>query len=289
MTTTEQEKGAGRPRGSKNRARPNRDWAEIDALRAQLRALYEEAEKSGRSLGLFDAIGSPKTVKIWAKISPGNDGKPRPSSAFRPQDVAHLRAFLKLMGNKPLYAALADKIGQTRTDFAALTDYVGKYIFFRYRPEEGGRVYAPGTIQISWSEGDEMVEFQQWSENYVRTRHRGRAEHTGYVFYHDSKLYFAGRRHGVMRLGIVETPKEFKRSEWRMPGVILSVGTQRGEPFAAKLLLVPVQNKEVFQRLKKNRDDDGGEIAFLKEVRISEAAKCATGESPYLHATIDRS
>lgn len=225
---------------------------------------------------IFESIGSDTTV--YRLQHP----EKRSNESFDRKTRIALHEFLyPPQASLSLYDQLAKSFNQSPGDRDNIRQFYGKYHVFRYAPSRKGPVYRPGEIELLESLETGEPTFHHWSGDFDRTR-RQDAEHTGFVFHHSSKLYFAGRRRGVMRLGIVKTDEEPK-SELCMAGLILSVSTEQQEPFAAKLLLVPFENAALAQEL------DQGVVGNVGEKRFRELTETSESDAAILTADFKKS
>lgn len=275
--------GRGKKPGTKNRALEDCEQVRLVGLRLRLKLALEHARTNGGDDSLFEALGEIRTVERWAGIAPGSE-----AHKFRPHNIRQIEKFLELIERKTHYQYLADEIGQRPHNLGAIAAFQGDYFFFRYRPEAGGCIYSRGHLKISFDASKAEAAFEQWSGNYNRHKHSRRAEHNGYVFLKGGKMYFAGRRAGVMRLGIVKLPAGEDPKHWYMAGVVASVADD-DVPFAAKVLLVPAKNRNLVRRLsqegKQLQSKAVAESNFLKGVATLEKDKAflrLSADRPFL-------
>jgi hypothetical protein len=251
-------KRPGKQKGAANRSLTPDEQARLGVLRTRLRAALEHERANGGDASLFEALGDIRTVERWAGISRGSE-----RHKFRPHNITQIEKFLTLVERKTHYQYLARELGQKRHNFLAIQQYEGDYCFFRYRPE--------GTLTIKFDAVRGEASFQQFSGNYDRDRHSQRPEHNGYVFLKRGKLFFAGRREGVMRLGIVNLPEGDDPQRWFMAGLVMSIADEDEVPFSAKVLLVPEKNTTLLARLSVEGATPSAEKAaesnFLNGVR----------------------
>lgn len=150
---------------------------------------------------------------------------------------------------RSLYWLLADQIGQDENDLAhLLKNYRGEYRYFRFASlsgDEKNLTYVSGRIVIE-RDADGDPSFRHWSEDYGVTKPV--AEHIGYVFKQEQRLFFAGRKVGVMRLGIARTFDSDKAKD-ALHGIVVSVRTSQRDPYGARFIMVHVDNEQLIETL----------------------------------------
>jgi hypothetical protein len=182
---------------------------------------------------------------------------------FSPATQKRLIWLFRQEQNATLYDRMSKEIGQKAGDTnLLLEDYLGEYRYFRYAShgEEKDAILVEGKIVISRDyNGDPM--FAHWSHDYDWADPT--PEHNGFVFRYESRLFFAARRRGIMRLAIASTFAEV-RSRDALYGLVLSVRSKPSQrhPFCARFIMVHRDNASLSKELS-----EGGEEAFKARVK----------------------
>jgi hypothetical protein len=157
-----------------------------------------------------------------------------------------------------LYSLLARGMRQTdgnKSDLLKL--YMGKYRYFRYATAHGTAAEAEYSFgRMNLLPNDDEPRFEHWSHDAKR---RDVPENDGYVFKHDSRIYFAGKRPGVMRLAIAQGFENGDPATSCLKGIVLSARMDLGDPFSARFIMVHESNKELSRELGEGK----GEQRFL--------------------------
>lgn len=238
----------GRPAGSKSRSRP-KHWIEDDV---ELEAAYVLARDklvrhySDRSKHhLLMPMLSPQIIdKILTGRTPRRDQKER------------LVWLMNEGASSAIYQGMCTMIGQHPDErHGIIEDLAGEYLYFRHHSLAQDS-YGQGHVKI-FRDRNGDPSFYHWSENYKRfdeDENERRREHAGYVFRSKEKLYFLGRRKGVVRLSIATTPDENSQP---FLGLTLSVrSAYHGMAFAARFALVRESDTDLIKSLSDRKNGE---------------------------------
>lgn len=215
--------------------------------RERFREQYSDASKIKEIEPLF----SPATIQRLKESE-----EAYPSTNFAPYMQRRLIWLYQQRETFPLYKALSATIGQQDHDLKHIvSNYLGEYRYFRFKSHEGhdNVEYCTGRLLIE-KDGAGHPIFQHWSHDIPLDRNP--PEHEGMVFRHGDRLYFAGRRPGVMRLAVAQ---EFD-ANGILNALLLSVRDKGPcEPFCARAIVVPLNHTGWIDKFS---DAISGEKAF---------------------------
>lgn len=181
-------------------------------------------------------------TSVWRLLRPEVDGY-----TFGATTKERLIAYYE-QSHECLYDQVARLIEQPKTEKAGVLDeYKGEYRYFRFAAVRGPasvREYVMGRIVVQ-DDGTGNPKFGHWSHDYDWSSPT--PEHEGFLFRFGERLFFWGWRRGVLRLAI--TPTMDKKSTGEMHGLLVSVRNEHRDPFAARFILVPVENEKLIERL----------------------------------------
>lgn len=149
--------------------------------------------------------------------------------------VQRRRLVIVMTGGIGVYSAIAAAIGQTDRVGDDLRRVCGDYRYFR-QDNPASAELSEGRVRIVENGGD--VCFQHWSPDWRKRE----AEHEGYAFLVDKRLFMLAWKPNVIRLGIAYCPEDH---EGVMSGYVLSVRSGGSHPiFSAPSVLIHVRNKD---------------------------------------------
>lgn len=232
-------------------AAPERD-SEFAEARNRLRRDYDVESAYAEFVPTFSK------TSVWRLLRPDSE-----AFTFKATTKDRLIQYFK-ENHECLYDQVARLIEQPKTEKAGVLDeYRGEYRYFRFAAIKGpafDREYVMGRIVVD-DDGTGNPKFGHWSHDYDWDNPI--PEHSGYLFRFGERLFFWGWRKGVLRLAIALTMD--KKSTGEMHGLLVSVRNEHRDPFAARFILVPVENETLIKRLSSKKEEPENNLGAKTE------------------------
>lgn len=221
---------AGRQTKTKAQVKAERA-AEIDKEYEQALELLRKRVREGKPLSAWEPLLSATTIRNMCE---GNSVKP-----MQKRRLAWVMAG-GMSGD--VYRAIANALGQATDIGQWVARLSGDYYYFR-QDNPASKKLSEGRVSIRDSGGD-CILFRHWSPEW-----RGpEAEHDGYAFLVDNKLYMLAWKQNVLRLGIAYCPEDHGGV---MSGYVLSVQSGGKHPiFTAPSVLIHSSNETELARFR---------------------------------------